>query len=320
MYQKAAEDVWEGRIDSTFDKAMFRLHQGIRNLDLQENPKDIPTGSIGFLGFKCDEGVRRNQGRTGSREAPDLLRENLASLPLPQQATLYDFGSIICEETSMEEAQKELGEAVARLLQCGIFPIILGGGHETAFGHYLGHKQLDPSCSLSILNIDAHFDLRPYQDSQTSSGTMFRQILDDNSNAAYFCTGIQKNANTKYLFDTAEAYGCEFIYEEEIHQDSLASSIKKMEAFIRTRSSCMLTLCCDAIEAAHAPGVSAPSPFGLHPKHVRAMLKALAGNPCVKSFDISEINPSLDENGRTVKLAAQLIYEVILTRLCPPSH
>ena len=32
--------------------------------------------------------------------------------------------------------------------------------------------------SLGIINIDAHFDIRPY-DEQPSSGTMFRQILEN---------------------------------------------------------------------------------------------------------------------------------------------
>ena len=57
-------------------------------------------------------------------------------------------------------------------------PIIFGGGHETAYGHYLGvRKYIGEDASLGIINIDAHFDLRPY-DEQPSSGTMFKQILE----------------------------------------------------------------------------------------------------------------------------------------------
>ncbi len=47
-----------------------------------------------------------------------------------------------------------------------MYPIVLGGGHEIAFGHYCGIKDynasIDRKDKLGIINFDAHFDLRPY--------------------------------------------------------------------------------------------------------------------------------------------------------------
>ncbi|WP_409296952.1 formimidoylglutamase [Peribacillus sp. SCS-26] len=314
MYELSEPHMWTGRVDSTEDLKAFRLHQAVEFMDVFQAAGIAKPGAIGIIGFKSDEGVRRNKGRTGSCLAPDELRKSLAALPLPSGARLIDFGSIVCEGGALEEAQAELGRAVSRLFAEGIFPIILGGGHEVAFGHYLGYEDsLDKMPSVGIVNIDAHFDMRPYEQ-ETSSGTMFRQILDRNSEAGYFCAGIQPAGNTEYLFETARIYGTSYILEEDITEHNLRGCLEKLEEFMEDKADCMLTLCCDVLEAGHAPGVSAPSPFGLHPKLVRFLIRRLAAHPRVRSFDIAEVNPRLDEDGRTVKLAALLIHEVIAAR------
>ncbi|HBT71152.1 MAG TPA: formimidoylglutamase, partial [Lysinibacillus sp.] len=59
------------------------------------------------------------------------------------------------------------------------------------------------------------------------------------------------------------------------------------------------------------PGVSAPSPFGLDPSTVRTILQKVTAHPHTHSFDVCEVNPLLDENGRTVKLGAYFVYEAL---------
>ena len=66
------------------------------------------------------------------------------------------------------------------------------------------------------------------------------------------------------------------------------------------------------MQAAYAPGVSAPSPFGLHPKTVRDLIRHIVAKEKVLSFDVSEVNPVVDENNKTVTLAAQLINESLI--------
>jgi len=62
-----------------------------------------------------------------------------------------------------------------------LFPIVLGGSHELAYGHFNGivnhlKKQTKNSSKVGIINFDAHFDLRPY-DNQGSSGTMLKKQI-----------------------------------------------------------------------------------------------------------------------------------------------
>jgi formiminoglutamase len=189
-------------------------------------------------------------------------------------------------------------------------PIILGGGHETLYGHYLGVRDFfGNDKSLGIINIDAHFDMRTEE--QPSSGTMFKQILDQDKSAGYLCLGIQEFGNTRALFETAEAYGCQYIMEEDITENQFQQTFETIDAFAGKHDAIMLTLCTDSIIATDAPGVSAPSPFGLESKTVRTLLRYISAKENLTSFDISEVNPKLDEQDRTAKLAALLVAEVM---------
>lgn len=85
----------------------------------------------------------------------------------------------------------------------------------------------------------------------------------------------------------------------------------QLQEFMDSHDTILLTLCMDVLNAAFAPGVSAPSPFGLAPGIVRSIIQKVTSHPNTHSFDICEVNPSHDENGRTVKLGAYFVYEAL---------
>lgn len=291
---------WTGRTDDETDWTQFRYHQIIGE-----------DADCVLIGFECDEGVRRNHGRIGAAGAPNALRAVLSTMAwlLPKGKHLADAGNVVCKGEQLEEAQQELGVVVKTHLDEGRTPIILGGGHETFYGHYLGARGfLGQDKKLGIINIDAHFDMRPY-DEQPSSGTMFRQVLESDVNAGYLVLGIQRYGNTESLFQKADALGCKYICEDELTDEKMNA---KIEAFIENHDAIILTLCMDVLETSAAPGVSAPSPFGLNPKVVRSIIRKVTSNSKTLSFDIAEVNPALDPDGRTVKLGAALVNEVIM--------
>ncbi|WP_053360635.1 formimidoylglutamase [Bacillus sp. FJAT-27251] len=308
-------DCWQGRVDSESDRLSFRLHQIVKLTTLAELEKQDGQGPVfGLIGFRCDEGVRRNKGVPGAAKGPEAIRKALANLPghLPADAEVYDFGDILCEGTEMEAAQAELGNAVSALLGKNVIPIILGGGHETFYGHYLGARQAaGGSARLGLVNIDAHFDMRPYEE-QPSSGTMFKQILDEDPRAGYFVAGIQKQGNTAALFAEAKKHGVAYVLEEDLLPGRMEKTMRQLEEFVSGHDALVLTLCTDAISSAYAPGVSAPSPFGLEPKAIRELIRTLAGNSKLLSFDVCEVNPDLDEQNRTAALAARLVHEFMM--------
>ena len=164
----AAMDCWKGRVDSTTDYDAFRWHQWVQPLDLNEvtEPMNCKLG-FAFLGFCSEQGVKRNKGRVGTALAPDFIRAQMSNFPctFSKEVKFFDAGNILCDEISMEEGQRLLGHAVEKILDLNLFPIVLGGGHETTFGHFQGQlanlKKQKESLDMGIINFDAHFDLRP---------------------------------------------------------------------------------------------------------------------------------------------------------------
>ncbi|AUJ25607.1 MULTISPECIES: formimidoylglutamase [Virgibacillus] len=310
MYSMTEKQWWSGRVDHATDPAYFRFHQAIQLKDIASRKRDNDLkGSIALIGFSSDEGVRRNKGRVGAAKAPYEIRSVLANLAYHlEKLSIFDVGNVSCIHQQLEESQEELGKYMHYLLQAQSTPIILGGGHETLYGHYLGARQyVNQTTKLGIINIDAHFDLR--NDFLPTSGTMFKQILEQDKYAGYLCLGIQKWGNTQALFQEAAQYQSNYILAEDVANDS--QTIKLIDDFTKQHDYIIFTLCMDAVEATAAPGVSAPSPLGLEPKIVRDLIRYIVAKPNLLSMDISEVNPVVDENNKTVKLAAYFIADAM---------
>ncbi len=203
---------WRGRYDGPEAR---RFHEVTQCIDLRERPRLRSTShSYAIIGFCCDEGIRRNQGRPGATQGPAHCRSSLSNIPVDKvdDFILYDLGDIHCVEHLLEESQIALGHVVSWVIDHGIKPIVIGGGHETAYGHYLGVAKSYPHADTAIINFDAHFDLRPLLDGgKGSSGTPFTQIAQHRTerrmNFNYYCIGIQQFGNTPLLFRKAKELG-----------------------------------------------------------------------------------------------------------------
>lgn len=311
-YLPPASNFWQGRSGLPDASCFFQIMQ---MLDLR-HPGTLQSPAFALLGFQCDEGVSRNQGRTGAAQGPDALRTALAKLPVARESLLcYDAGNITCTDGDLEAAQQALGEAVALLLKAGLTPILIGGGHEIAWGHYQGIETTLGESTLGIINFDAHFDMRPLlSNQQGSSGTPFLQIANAHEHAKrrfdYNCIGIQRTGNIPLLFSTAKQHGVHMILAEALHEPDYYQSGPFIDRVLNDNDHIYLSLCLDVFATPYAPGVSAPQPLGVTPWQVIPLVRKLAHSGSVISYDIAELCPPFDDDQRTARLAAHLIYEI----------
>ncbi|QNK64864.1 formimidoylglutamase [Pedobacter sp. PAMC26386] len=321
FYHKTSIETWNGRNDGT-DPAVQRWHQRIILIDLEEDNLVLPPASqkgIALIGFSCDEGVRRNGGRVGAKDGPAHFRKACCNLPihLTEDAVFLDLGDIICTGQDMEEAQSSLAKVVAFALANGFQPLVIGGGHEVAYGHYSGINQhVKTEESIGIINFDAHFDLREPNENGTNSGTGFLQIANDCKSSGkpfrYMPVGIQQNSNTKYLFDTAAALKVSYVPAEQFLVSREAEIRSQIDEFIAGSTHIYLTICMDVFSSSFAPGVSAAAFSGLIPDaFFFACLRSVIASGKVISMDIAECNPVFDQDQRTAKLAAALAFSMI---------
>lgn len=247
---------------------------------------------------------------------PAALRSAMSSFAhhLPERVGLYDAGDVLCTNGNLEEAQEQLGKKVAALVQAGYRPLVLGGGHETAYGHFLGLEKATAQQRLGILNFDAHFDLRSYAQ-QASSGTPFLQIADrlqgQGRDFVYKVLGLQEYGNTAVLFQTAAELGVTYSLAETVQMHRLTQLQEELQAFLDEVDAVYTTIDMDVFAAAYAPGVSAVNVLGLQPEVVLALLRQVIQSGKLISLDVAELNPALDIDIRTAKLGAALLYEVV---------
>lgn len=308
-YIKPNKKIWVGR-NSNPELENQYWHQEIQLLDTY-NVFDKKI-DVAIIGYACDEGVRRNFGRIGAKSGPDIIKERLAKIPIHfKKLAIADLGNVSCDDDNMEATQLSLSKIIEKLIQSKFFPIAIGGGHDIAYGHFKGiYNALKTSNKnkIGILNFDAHFDLRPTND-EPNSGTPFNQILSEFDNVSYFILGIQKQANTKELFDIAKKNNVEYILNDEcIYSDKHIITIeKKLNKFLNRIDHLYITIDLDGFSSAYAPGVSAPSPLGFSPNLIFKILTFLFESKKVISLDIAEMNPKYDINNSTAILAARLI-------------
>jgi len=326
-YKPQVKGIWQGRIDDPDDIDSYRWHQWVKRIDLSDReikPFSIAAPAFCFLGFCCDKGVEKNQGRVGTAKGPISIRKQMANLPVSfdRNLCLFDGGDLICTGESLESAQNQLAALVERICFLNLIPIVLGGGHEIALGHYTGLvnsiSKLSPGedPGLGIVNIDAHFDLRPYHNGG-NSGTMFLQIADrckaNNREFSYYCLGIQKYGNTISLFKKAEELNVRYELAKDIVEATIPHIQSRLDTFLEKRKHIYLTICSDVFSSAFAPGVSASQPFGLHPEVVLRLVKRVLQSGKVIGVDIAEVSPRFDEDNRTAKLAATVIFAIVNT-------
>jgi len=303
---------WQGRIDAEEGELGRRWHQLAAAA-----PAAGPLDGVTLVGFACDAGVARNHGRIGAAEGPAALRALLGNTPVRHVNKLWDAGDVRCVGDALEPAQAELSERLADLLGRGTFPITLGGGHEIAYGSFGGlarhlAAQGGSAPRIGVINFDAHFDLRLAE--RASSGTPFRQIAEDCAARGwpfhYACLGVSDYANTRALFERAEQLGVCWRRDEEMGIDRLAESRAQLEQFLAGVDHVYLTVCLDVLPAAVAPGVSAPAAHGVALDVVEALIDTVLASGKLRLADVAELNPRLDIDSHTARVAARLVARV----------
>jgi formiminoglutamase len=285
------------------------------------DPAAVAPGRAVLLGFPQDEGVRRNGGRTGAAAAPDAIRRCLyrltpsdcpANIHLRDPAPL-DLGNLRVSE-DLEESQTALGQIVAAVLRNGAVPIVLGGGHETAYGHFLGY--VNDSRRVGIINVDAHLDVRPLANGNGHSGSPFRQALEHPTHPlpgeCYVCLGAQPHSVSCQHGLFAHEHGCSVRWCDEVRYSLERHFVDEYNRLRAAGCQIYVTIDADAIRAADVPGVSAPNVSGLSGVEVAACARLAGSLAQVASLDLVEISPRLDRDDQSARWAALIIWNFLI--------
>jgi formiminoglutamase len=276
---------------------------------------------VALIGFPSDEGVRRNRGRTGAALAPALILEAFLALPFSSHGepdlvrllqNTQNRGPLQLSR-DLEHDQRTLAAEIRGYLEAGTVCVVIGGGHETAYGHFLGY--VGSNRRVRILNWDAHADVRPLRDGKGHSGSPFRQAITHDSRLclSYTVAGLQPHTDPDHV-NFISSHGGRCFPSRGLNTSGVETVYRSFldppgtpQPPAAPPSALMVTFDMDAVDSSSAPGVSAPSKNGLGTE-VWLHAAFLAGQfPLTQSLELVEVNPRFDPDGRTIRLAAQTL-------------
>lgn len=251
--------------------------------------RDSPAGCrVALLGLPDDTGVRMNHGRAGAAGGPAAFRAALARYGAADAGlpAVFDAGDIV-PGAALDETHARVTAAAAALLDFGLFPIAVGGGHDLTFPFVRAVAQKHPR--LAGVYFDAHLDVRE----TAGSGMAFRQLVEECGVRALHLHGFRPLVNSREHLAWFKAHG------GKIHSD-------RARAAWPAGRHLFVSFDLDVLDAAHAPGVSAANPAGWTVREAETWVRACGADERVRCFDLMELNPAYDPDGRTARVAAHL--------------
>jgi arginase len=246
----------------------------------------------------------------------DLAISNVSSDgPPPANAKFYD---------EVKTWIRILGERSFALARSGAIPIFMGGDHSLSMGSVNGvarHWQ-EKGRPLFVLWLDAHADYNT--PATTVTGNMHGM------SAAFLCgepgldglLGDQPRASITP--DQLDLFGIRSIDPLEkklirdrpiamadmraIDEHGVGVLIRRVIERVKARNGVLhVSFDVDFLDPAVAPGVGTTVPGGATYREAHLIMELLHDSGLVRSLDIVELNPFLDERGRTARVAVELI-------------
>ena len=284
-----------------------------------------------LFGIAEDFGVRANYGKQGTAKAWDAFLSTFVNI----QENEYNKGenilllghiSVTPDDIKYTSPKEVLGEIVNRIdkkvafivktiVAAGKIPIIIGGGHNNAYGNIKGASQ-GMNETINVVNIDAHTDLRTTDYRHSGNGFSYALSFDQPEEASldkYTVFGLHKNYTPQYIFDLFKKHEDRLQYyllEDSWQSDlSLVQQFDDCLAFI-SQKAFGLELDCDAITDFPS---SAFTPSGLAINSVRQFVMRAASQKHCTYFHICEASPKRKKAGQTGKAIRYFVTDFIRT-------
>lgn len=298
---------------------------------ITSDPSQMGSCKVAILGLPDDVGVRLNNGRPGAAEGPRAFRAALAGYGVAEPAgfawpRVFDAGDVVpapgVHAEGLAETHRRVTEAALALHRAGLFPIAIGGGHDLTFPFVraaVQHHRREDWESFTGVYFDAHLDVRP----TVGSGMPFRRLIEECGVGPLMVVGFNPLANTR---EHVEWFSSACDARNVIADDDLITRIDELDGpddllaplHGDTRGGALevnhlfASFDLDAIDAAHAPGVSAMNPAGLTVREASRLVFMAASHPRLRCFDFMELSPPHDDKNRTARVAAHLFLHALM--------
>ncbi len=291
-----------------------------------------------LIGLPEDIGVKANLGRTGAASAFESTLKSLVNFQhnkFSKGSELIALGHIDFSEemeiskklettdkedrkklfSLVENIDKDVSFVISTIIKANKIPIIIGGGHNNAYGNIKG-LALAKGIPVNAINFDAHTDFRIMEGRHSGNG--FTYAFEEGFLKKYFIFGLHENFVSKSVFNTLKTIEerVKYVTYEEMavrKSKNFSSEITNALKFI-SNTPFGLELDLDAIP--NIPS-SAMTLSGFSVEKARNFIHLVGKEENACYLHICEGAPDLDEsnnNHLTGKLIATLILDFMKSK------
>ena len=293
---------------------------------------------MAIIGAALDLGA----GRRGVDMGPSAIRyadldDRLRELGIACE----DWGNVetaVAEATASGSAQarflaqiketcERIARAVAKAVEEGRTPIVLGGDHSIALGTLGGLASVfGPG---GVLWLDAHGDLNTPATSPTGNvhgmplGAALGRDLESFASDAWPLPAVLPEhvvlVGVRSLDDGERAFvresGLGIYTMSELDRRGIEPVMREALERVEGASFVHVSLDMDVVDPEMTPGVGTPVRGGLSYREAHLALELVAESELMTSFEIVEVNPILDRGNETAALAVDLAASAFGARI-----
>ncbi len=305
----------------------------------------INKHSVGLLGIPLGFGA----GQTGSELGVEAMRlsqvrgETLAqhisglgfavtdhgnaNIVRPIQAAKDENPRYLPE---MVASSQNIFDSVSRILEAGEIPVLLGGDHSVAIGTFSAVSSFfqERGEDIGLIWFDAHADINTPETSSSGNihGMPLAILLGEGPAELVELGGSSPKLNKQYFahvgardLDAGErnrirSHGLrdQFFTMSDIDKRGMLACVQDAIAIAsKAPGGFAVTFDVDCIDPRFAPGSGTLVRGGATYREAHLALEVIAEHGGLRSFEIVEVNPMLDQSNITVELAVELVLSAL---------
>jgi agmatinase len=213
---------------------------------------------------------------------------------------IHTLKGLKCEKEPQKVIEQIYNEA-KKLINDKKFIVMLGGEHSITTGLVKAYKESFDS--LSVLQIDAHSDLRQsYNETIYSHACIMKRIFD--MKIPFIQVGIRSQDIEEV--ELVKKNNLKLFYSKDIYDNN----DWMMDVISRLTNNVYITIDIDALDPSIMPSTGTPEPGGLQWYQILRFLRKVAKQKNIIGFDVVELAPQKN-NPAPDFLVAKLVYKLI---------
>lgn len=238
--------------------------------------------------------------KEGCSSTPDRIRQKLYNLYcIAKKINIIDLGNMQPGKTT-KDTHIAIRDIVCELYRYNTIPVIIGGTQDLTYACYLAYEKLGQT--INIVSVDSRLNIAGSHN-ETDPLPYISRITGNSKNFLFNYSNIGFQT---YLVSREKIDKMNQLMFDSYRLGSLRPNLEEIEPVIR--DSDIMSFDIHAIRQSEAPAQKNPSPNGLYCEEACSIARYAGLSDRLSCFRIFGIEPELDINDQTSRLAAQIIW------------